>query len=201
MSTFLKQHHVSRSLLSRGIKVFGAQDLQRLFGSSPTSTKYFLETQTRQGFLTRVKRAVYILTDHPPAEEELANALYRPSYISLEYALAFYNFLPEMPYTITSITTKPTRIFTTHQNNFVYHSIQIKAFTGYSLTKHSDRSFLIADPEKALVDYLYFESRQKNSPNERLLELVRGNLDQEKVLQYASLFENSTLTALISRNL
>lgn len=49
--------------------------------------------------LIRVKKGLYVLdgkNPHKPfVKETLANLIYGPSYISLEYALAFYGFIPE----------------------------------------------------------------------------------------------------------
>ena len=69
-----------------------------------------------------------MLKTDPAEEAEIANRLYQPSYLSFEYALAFYNLLPEMPYGVTSATTKPTRNFIINGLGFNYLTIK-KRFT------------------------------------------------------------------------
>ncbi|MBI4225920.1 hypothetical protein HY612_02300 [Candidatus Roizmanbacteria bacterium] len=204
MYTLLKPILVREELLKRKMRVFRAQDFMRIFATSPHTTKYFLETQVQQGFLLRLKRAIYTLKTDPPSEEEMANAIYKPSYISFEYALAYYHLLLEMPYIITSATTKPTRLFTTTSPSFSYRTIKGEAYTGYSLVKQDQKSFLIADKEKALVDYLYFFSLRKSPGIERLFENLKnkgyyktGELHKEKVSTYAKLFRNKRLLNLI----
>ncbi len=170
--------------------IFTPLEFKRIFNASPYAVKYFLEQQVHQGLLTRLKQGIYALKTDLPGEEEIANKLYMPSYISFEYALAYYNILPEMPYTITSATTKPTRLFTIAEKTFSYRSIKQEAYTGYSLQKVGKRQFLIAEPEKALVDYLYFMVLGKVGRNDRL---TVSSLKKEKVLFYASLYKREKL--------
>lgn len=205
MYTLLKPIQVRQELLTRKIRVFTARDFIRLFNSAPRATKYFLETQAHEGFLLRLKQGIYTLKTDPPSEEEIANALYKPSYISFEYALAYYNILPEMPYTITSATTKPTRLFTTSTSAFFYRTLKKEAFTGYALIKQESKSFLIAEKEKALVDYLYFFTLRKVAGNERLFNSLKNKgyyktseLDKDKIKIYTKLFANERLSSLIS---
>ena len=54
---------------------------------------------------------MYALADNLPSDFEIANALYQPSYTSLTHTLAYYHIIPEMVYTITSVTTRPTYEF------------------------------------------------------------------------------------------
>ena len=194
MYTLLKPIQIREELLKRNLRVFTGQEFTRIFQISPYKAKYFLETQVKEGFLLRLKRGIYTLKTDLPSEEEIANAIYKPSYISFEYALAYYNLIPEMVYTITSATTKPTRLFDVSGKVFSYQTIKKEAFTGYSLNKIGDKIFLIAEKEKALVDYLYFVSIKKSSKNERLQ--TKG-LNKEKIIFYTSLFQNKKLLDLV----
>ncbi len=204
MYTLLKPFQIREELLKRNLRIFTGQEFTRIFQASSHSTKYFLETQGQEGILLRLKRGIYTLKTDPPSEEEIANVLYKPSYISFEYALAYYNLIPEMPYVITSATTKPTRLFTTSNKSFSYRTIKKEVFTGYVLIKLENKSFLIAEKEKALVDYLYFVSLRKSSHNERLLENLKNKgyyktegLNKKKIIFYTKLFENKKLFDLV----
>ncbi len=118
MHTLLKPLQVRADLLRRGTAVFTGQDFQRIFQVSKFKAKYFLEAYTKAGLFVRLKRGLYALQDHLPPEEEIANLLYRPSYLSFEYALAAYAILPEMVYTVTSATPKPSRTFVVEEKSF-----------------------------------------------------------------------------------
>lgn len=194
MSTLPKPLLVREELLKRGVRMFTPLEFIRIFQVPPTSMKYFLEEQVEEGLLTRLKKGLYTLKTDPPGEGEIANKLLQPSYLSFEYALAYYNILPEMPYIITSATTKTTRVFTLEGKTFGYYTIKEESFTGYNLQKNEGKSFLIAEPEKALVDYLYFVSIGKRPKNDRL---NIASLDKGKVLKYAQLYKRPALEKLI----
>ena len=191
MSTLLKPLQVREVLLKHNMRIFSPYEFERLFHTPVYTTKYFLEEQTTSGLLVRLKRGVYALKTDMPSEEEIANKLYYPSYISFEYALAYYGILPEMTYITTSATTKPTRVFTTDSLSFEYFTIKKAAYTGYSLVTFDTKSFLIADPEKALIDYMYFETLGKRPHNDRL---ILKQIQKEKLLAYAQLYQRESLT-------
>ena len=181
--------------MRRKLRLFSVREFERIFDTSPNTTKHFLETQVDNEFLVRLKRGVYAIRTDLPAQEEIANALYRPSYISFEFALAYYNLLPEMPYTVTSATTMPTRFFSTSSGAFSYRTIKREAFTGYILFKKENSSFLIAEKEKALVDYLYFVVLKKATLNDRISV---KELDRKKIREFAKLFDNQRLFHFIN---
>lgn len=197
MYTLLKPMKVREVLLKRGIRVFTPDLFAQVFGLTSVATKYFLETQTKEAFLLRLKKGVYTLQTDLPSEEEIANVLYQPSYISFEYALSYYGILPEMPYMVTSATTKPTRLFTVGNRSFLYRTIKRTAYTGYSLLRNNERAFYIADKEKAFVDYCYFVSLRKNTLNDRVVTLAKQKIDQKKFSHYVTLFDNKTLNTFI----
>jgi predicted transcriptional regulator of viral defense system len=198
MYTLLKPLSVRQELLRKKVSAFTSQDFQRIFHTDHFQTKYFLEKHTRDGLFWRLKKGFYTLKTDPPLEEEIANLLYRPSYLSFEYALGMYNFLPEMPYMITSATTKPTRTFKAGEKSFSYFTIKRQAFTGYLPVKRAGRTILLAEPEKALVDYLYFVALGKKPRNDRL---ILANLDKEKAFRYSSLYQRPGLDKLLEEML
>lgn len=195
MSTLLKPLSVHDELVQRKMAAFTPQDLQRIFGVSRSKAKYFLEEYTKGGLFWRLKRGLYTLKSAAPSEEEIANLLYRPSYISFEYALAAYNILPEMTYSVTSATTLPTRRFEVGERTFAYYTIRREAFTGYIPLKRNGRTVLMAEPEKALVDFLYFVALGKKSQNDRL---QTANLERQKALRYANLYQRAGLHKLLA---
>lgn len=198
MYALLKSISVREELLRRDVGIFTPQDFQRIFGVNRLRTKYFLEEYTHHGLFLRLKNGLYALKTDLPPEEEIANRLYRPSYLSFEYALAAYNIMPEMPYAVTSATTKPTRTFAVGEKTFSYLTIKRAAFAGYAPARRSGRIVLIADPEKALVDYLYFVSLGRKPDNERL---DTASLNKQKALDYAGLYQRASLDQLVEERL
>ena len=62
----------------------------------------------RQGVIIRVKKGLYVFGDkyrrYPYSKELLANLVYGPSYVSLDYALAYHGLIPERVEALTSVT-------------------------------------------------------------------------------------------------
>lgn len=187
---------VRQALLEKQLKIFSIRDFERVFDLKRYKAKYFLEKEVNNGILKRLRKGLYCLATDLPAEEEVANRMYVPSYISFEYAMAYYNILPETSYMVTNATTKPTRNFNAEGKSFVYYKIKKQAYTGYSLIKKEGREFLMADPEKALVDYLYFVCLGKKVENERLNV---SDLKKDKLVGYGRLYGRKKLMNLISK--
>ena len=117
----------------------------------------------REGQIIRVKKGLYIFGSdyrkHPYSREILANLIYGPSYISLEYALSYHSLIPERVENLTSVTTGRSRTFTTPVGLFTYRMIPLPAFqTGMTRVELDDGgAFLIATAEKALVDKIFID--------------------------------------------
>ncbi len=200
MYNLVKPLSVREALLQRKIRVFTAREFAMLFGLNPYQAEYALSHLIQEGLLVRLKRGVYMLKTDPPREKELANALYRPSYLSFDYALSYYNLIPEAVYQITSATTKPTRLFTTDTQAFGYYTIKKEAYTGYVLKQEGERGFYIATAEKAVVDYLYALSLgQRGILGKRTINdrLDLSSVNKEKIQEYAQLFLWTKLNEII----
>lgn len=193
MTTFLKPFYVQSRLAASEITMFTPLEFQRIFEVPPTRVKYFLEKYTGEGLLVRLKKNLYAVKSRLPRETEIANRLYAPSYLSLEYALSYYGMIPETVYAVTSITTMPTREFVVLGLSYTYQAIKRQAYTGYKLMDINGHPALFADKEKALIDYLYFVSLGKISLNDRLRP---GDIEPAAVKTYARLFGRKSLVKL-----
>lgn len=172
------------------------RDFSRIFNVSAFKTKYFLENYAKKGFLVRIKRGIYALAKNLPREEMIANSLCRPSYVSFEYALAYYNLIPEIIYTVTSATTKQARKFSFKHIAYSYIKVKKKAFMGYKLEKIQGGEFFIAEPEKAMADYLYLAAIGHRKLNERLKV---SEINREKIKEYAKLYENDKIIKIFEK--
>jgi len=112
----------------------------------------------KKGVIIRVKKGLYVFGDEyrqrPYSREILANLIYGPSYISLDYALQYYGLIPERVEALTSVTTGRSRKFFTPIGLFTYRMISLEAFRiGMDRVEIGDgRAFLMATREKALAD-------------------------------------------------
>lgn len=202
MYNLVKPLLTREELLKRKIRMFTNREFSVLFHLDVYQTEYVLAQLVKDGLLQRLKRGLYTLKTDPPNEKEVANALYKPSYISFDYALAYYNIIPEMVYEVTSATTRPTHLFTTDTLAFGYFTIKEQAYTGYIFKQEGNRGFYIAEPEKAVVDYLYALTLGqrgllgKRSVNDRL-DITK--VEKEKLLAYAKLYKWAKLDEVLGK--
>jgi len=133
--------------------------LKDQFSAYKNPVKKIFDLQ-KKGSLVSIKRGLYFNMksrnwDNPELEV-IANSLYFPSYISAEWALQYYGLLLDRVYTITSVTTKRSTIFKTPSGEFSYSHIHKNRYpVGYILkAEKNNGGFLIARPEKALLDYI-----------------------------------------------
>lgn len=187
-----------RQIKKKGIKLFSPLDVQRFLGRSKTAVTFLIHRLKKQGYVQSVKRGLYILSDEQIPDLYLANKLYEPSYVSLEFALAYHRVIPETVYEITSVTSKATRRFETLGKIYSYRKIKPAAFTGYVIEKQKGFSFQIADPEKAFVDVNYFRMLGGLKP---LSRYNKAKINPNKAWRYALLFDNKRLAGIIKRTL
>lgn len=138
--------------------IFTTQDLRKTLGIRNANTLYkTVERLIKKNILVRIKKGIYLASTKVANEFEIANALQKPSYISLESALNFYGILIQTPYQIISVTPgRPNEIIFDGKEFFFYH-ISSKYFWGYRKMDN----FLVAEPEKAIIDEVYFKSKGK----------------------------------------
>jgi hypothetical protein len=119
----------------------------------------------KSGEIVRVKKGLYVFgKDYrrgPWSRQILANLIYGPSYISLDYALSYYGFIPERVEVVTSVTSSRSHRFETPLGLFTYRTMSHRKYAiGIDQqTLEPDQHFLIATPTKALVDKIWTDHR------------------------------------------
>lgn len=198
MVKLVNQTIFASKIKGKKLCIFSANDIRSLFGVSTVATTGLLHRYKKQGFILQIKRGFYVFPDALPPDVYVANKLYSPSYISLEFALSYHGVIPETVYEITSVTTKATRRFETLGKIFSYRKIKKTAYTGYEIQKQQGLSFCIADAEKSFVDANYLRLMNRQKP---LARFHKEKINPEKVLRYAKLFGNTKLISIIKRTL
>jgi len=114
----------------------------------------------KTGEIVALKSGLYVLSEQFGRSlvlEQVANLLYGPSYISLDYALSRYGLIPEKVYILTSVCTGRKKHFDTAVGCFSYQHLKPAYYSlAYTRQLTDDSSYLMASREKALCDKLYF---------------------------------------------
>lgn len=163
----------------------------------------FYEWQ-KKNYIKKIVNNYYIFSDitiNDTFLKVIANKIYAPSYIGLESALSYYHLIPEAVFKIISISTRKTKIFETNLAHFHYNSINKKLFWGYSLINNNNHSFFISDPEKTILDYLYFKPHISSETDFIELRLNEEELNElidiQKLKSYLDLFSNRRINKSI----
>lgn len=167
---------------ARGYPLFRLEDIFKWFPDAKrTTTLNQLNFWTKKGYLEKIRKGVYKLSDFEIKDTFLlANFIYPPSYISLETALNYYSIIPDIPFGVTSVTLNKTKTFKTKNYGiFSYCNIKPDLFFGFnSILVEKGYSYNIAWPEKSLFDYLYLRTK-KVKKIEGFIEELRLSLPSD----------------------
>jgi predicted transcriptional regulator of viral defense system len=182
----------------RNIPVFSTTEIEKVF---PDFERENLLNWQKKGVLLRIRNGWYSLTNEIQSLEHLyyvSNKIYSPSYISLQSAFAHYGWIPEGVFTITAVSTLKTKAFDTPKGRFSYSNIQAPLFWGYKILNVDGRGVKMAEPEKALLDFIYFHPKiQQHTDYESFrfnLPRMKADLDVAKLAEYARFIGSPALT-------
>lgn len=174
----------TKKLYKSPLALFTTKTLRDMSGTDLPQATFFslLSRLTREKILEKIERNKYMLAGAGVHDFCIANFLYEPSYVSLEAALNFHGILAQFPYEMASIT--PRKPVTKTLNGKTYRYVRIKQtlFWGYAPLS----GFLIAQPEKALLDLLYLQS--KGLASARTDEMDLSKLDKPRLAAYTKRF-------------
>jgi len=138
------------------------KNLELLLGSNRRTSDDRIKSLIKSGVLIRLKNGFYISKSYLDRDREpekyreyLANILYRPSYISLKYALSAYGLIPESVYNITSVTLSKTKTFDNYLGVFIYRKVKNELFDGYTTVPCKNLAVSFASKAKCLFDFIY----------------------------------------------
>jgi Transcriptional regulator, AbiEi antitoxin len=141
------------------VDVFTDTEVAALIEGSPHRRYGLVKRAIASGDLIQLRRGVYGLGKRfqraPLNHFELAQKIYAPSYVSLESALSHHGWIPEGVYTTTSASLKRSVSFDTPVGNFSFTRFPKFNFIGVDRVIEGKSIFLIANPTKAVADYLF----------------------------------------------
>jgi hypothetical protein len=133
--------------------VFGVSDVAMLFPQDESKylserLRYYIETDR----LLNPRKGIYAKPDYNPLE--LANILYTPSYISLEYVLGQAGVVFQFDSRITSVGYL-SRELEIDSRTYSYRRIREDIIMAQGGIVRRDNNVYIATPERAFLDTLY----------------------------------------------
>ena len=146
-----------------GRPVFTTHELITTSGKSTSTIVQSLNRLVEQGLLIKIYRGIWAEAgDKRVSAFEIIPCLFprQRVYVSFISALHLHGILEQIPQVITLASTAHTSTLRTKAGTFAVHQIDPAIFDGFDWYKGEGR-FLIAEPEKALVDSLYLSSRKK----------------------------------------
>lgn len=158
----MKYDELLKFAVDSKVQIFSIEDLMKIFPdekeeSMARSVYNWIGTKK----IIRLKRGVYQIS-YPEKkiipDMYIANRIYSPSYVSMETILSMHGIIPEIAMSVTSVTTKATRRFKNIYGAFSYRTVKKEYFTGYYLLKERGFEILAAEPEKAVIDFLYLNN-------------------------------------------
>lgn len=155
------------------------QDSSRERESISRSLRYYVA----KGMILSPRNGIYTKPKYD--EQEMACALLKPSYISLEYVLARAGVVFQYSEDITCISYQ-TRIIEVDSKAYVFRKINPMIWANMSGIEQRD-NIAIASPERAFLDMMYLSAGQCHFDNLHPLNKVR-------IRQILPVYNSHTLT-------
>lgn len=158
-----KRQNITIFIRKIGRPVFTTHELTAISGKSASTVVQSLNHLVKQGLLIKIYRGVWA----EPGPRAISPFEIIPSlfprqrvYVSFITALHLHGIVEQIPQVITLASTAHTSMLRTKAGVFSVHQISPALFNGFDWYK-GEGNFLIAEPEKALIDSLYLSSRKK----------------------------------------
>jgi predicted transcriptional regulator of viral defense system len=178
--------------------------LAQAFDDRREAIRVQLSRWMKQGKVVGLRRGMYTLSETyrrtPLTPAVLANQLYRPSYLSGLWALGHYDLIPERVVRFTSVTPRVPRRFENPFGVFDYRKIKQAAFFGSASTDVGGQKFLVAEPEKALLDHWHLTEGEWTV--QRLEEMRYqhvAQVDAERLRLYSQRFRSPRLERAVQQ--
>jgi predicted transcriptional regulator of viral defense system len=156
---------------------------------------------TKQNLLVKLRNGFYSFPEYlktPDFTYFISNRIYRPSYVSLHSALAFYGIIPEAVITTTAVGTLKKANFENAFGAFSYQQILPELMFGYEQKPFlNGQKILFAQPEKAILDLLYlypfYNNEQEISELRFDEDFMQQDLNVDLLNEYTNKFQSKTV--------
>lgn len=169
--------------------IIRVSDVAKRYRLSATTIQKALSRQVQRGFVERLSADIYVNKLVRVDPRELVAVLRPNTYISLESALSEYGISTQAPTRLTCISDSYTRDINTESIHIAFHTIKKDLFWGFTEKKGRYFTYRIAEPEKALLDWIYI--RRQDSLPTATDEFNLDRLDRKRFLDYVEKYPSS----------
>lgn len=176
-----------------GRLVFTTREIAALTNSSMTSATQCLNRLAEKGIIRKIMQGLWGMTVDRRFSPFLVIPFLNPNhrfYLSFISALHIYGVVSQIPHVITVASTAHSKKVHTSVGTFEIHQISPDFFCGFDW--HNQDDYLIATPEKAMVDCLYIASRKKRQ-FAHFPELDLSRIKRKLVLEWAGKIKNDRI--------
>ena len=167
--------------------VLRVDDLARELNVSEVAVGNALRRQEERGLVEHLGKKIFInrlVSDF--LGRELINMLRPEAYLSLETVLRDSGVSTQSPTVLTCVTPGRPGEFRAKSVSINFLRLSRNLFWGFQERRTRYGKYNVADPEKALLDWVYLRRQEGSTINTDELDLQR--LDRGKLLQYAARF-------------
>jgi len=175
--------------------ILRSDELARRYKLSEAAVRNALRRHQGRGLVERVSTRIYINhVNQQFSPRDLVNVLRPESYISLESVMVEKGITSQSPSVLTCVTPGYPQSFRTKSVGIVYRKISSDLYWGYEQKATRYNNYLIAEPEKALLDWIYL-TRQEGLPTP-LDELQLQFLSAAKLRKYSERFPRTVQSSI-----
>jgi DNA-binding Lrp family transcriptional regulator len=163
--------------------ILAADEIAEKYKLHVTSVWKALSRLEDRGLVSRVSKGIYVnklVRDNSPLD--FVRALRTDSYVSLESAL-------------TCVTLGKPKEYKTSEFTITFRTISEQLFWGFVEKQTRYSTYKIAEPEKALLDWIYLSLQGGLTPE--LDEIDFKRLDKQRLVKYADKFPNTVRNILV----
>jgi len=144
-------YEIKEKVIESKKAVFSTIQLSKLISKPTTITNVYISRLIKKKLAKRIHGRIIFTFD----DNVIATQFFEPSYVSFSSALYFHQIINQIPTTTLCVTTVHNRYYKDMQ--LKYHEIMPTLFYGFK-KYHLDFSYAyIADPEKAILDGIYYK--------------------------------------------
>ncbi len=164
--------------------IFTLRDIRILLSKTQVSQRYLkimLNNLLKKGEIRRITLGVYTFQE----DITVVGFAYKPFYYGLEDALSYRNFWNQStnPIVMTpNFLREGLRKFETA--NYLIKRVKPKFFFGFDFIKYYDIWIPVSDPEKTLIDLVYY----KHGIRSDALKLLIKAIDRNKLDEYLKIY-------------